>query len=127
MSLGIQHRVSFTGPVTGKAKRDLLFSADAFVLPSYSEGFPMSLLEALACQVPVVATQSCNFPEISTSGAGWECDATVESLGDALGEALRASDLERMQRGQAGRELIQNHYAWPGIVSALLQACAVYC
>jgi len=127
VSLGIQDRVLFTGQVTGRAKRDLLYSADLFVLPSYSEGFPMSLLEALACKVPVVATRACNFPQIPASGAGWECDATIESLGDALREGLRASDLERKQRGQIGRDLIQNHYAWPGVVSALLEACAVYC
>jgi glycosyltransferase involved in cell wall biosynthesis len=126
-ALGVQDRVLFTGPVTGAAKQTLLQSGDLFVLPSYSEGFPMGLLEALASRVPVVATRACNFSEISPAGAGWECDATVESLERALSEGLGASESERSERGQRGRELIERHYTWHKVVSALQQACAAYC
>jgi len=126
-SLGIEDRLRFTGPVTGQTKLDLLYSADLFVLPSLSEGFPMSLLEAMACQLPVVATQACNIPDIAVSGAGWECDTTPESLGSALRAALLASVPERKERGQRGRDLVQRQYNWSKIVPTLLQACAQHC
>ncbi|MBC8095552.1 MAG: glycosyltransferase [Akkermansiaceae bacterium] len=126
-SLGIENQVLFTGTVTGKTKSALFHSADLFVLPSYSEGMPMSLLEAMACRVPVVATRACNISDIAATGAGWECDAERDSLTVALREALTADPLERQQRGLQGRRLVENTYAWPAIANQLLQACAAHC
>lgn len=126
-SLNLCDNVVFTGPVTGQAKRALLYSADLFVLPSYSEGFPMSLLEAMACRVPVVATNSCNFPEILLAEAGWECQADFDSLLNTLTKALSASDTERRQRGENGRRLVNTSFAWPAIVNHLIEACAKHC
>jgi len=126
-SLGLQNRIVFTGPVTGRVKTHLLYSSDLFVLPSYSEGFSMSLLEAMACGLPVIATRACNFPDISRSHAGWECDSTLDSLGDTLKTALQALESERRLRGQNGRRLIETRYTWPTIINQLQQACATYC
>lgn len=123
----IEPQVRFTGAVTGQAKNVLLHSADLFVLPSYSEGFSMSLLEALACEVPVVATHACNFPDISAAEAGWECESTAESLTAALREAIREGESARRQRGQSGKALVRKGYSWPVILSRLLEACAAHC
>jgi glycosyltransferase involved in cell wall biosynthesis len=126
-SLALQNHVVFTGPVTGAAKNALLHSADLFVLPSFSEGFPMSLLEAMACEVPVVATHGCNFPEISRLQAGWECAPDVDALTITLQVALKSSASERRQRGLNGRRLVETGYTWPAIVKTLLSACADHC
>jgi glycosyltransferase involved in cell wall biosynthesis len=126
-SLGIADWICFTGTVTGPAKLALLRSADLFVLPSYSEGFPMSLLEAMACELPVVATGACNFPEISQAQAGWECEATIDSLAGALRTALDADASERKQRGRKGRQLVEHRYGWAAIVEQLLEACSAHC
>jgi len=126
-SLGIRDQLLFTGAVTAEPKKELLRSADLFVLPSRSEGFPMSLLEAMACSVPVIATSACNFPDITSAEAGWECEATMESLRQALAIARHAGEKERLQRGNNGRQLVARRYAWPSIISTLLQACSDYC
>jgi glycosyltransferase involved in cell wall biosynthesis len=126
-SLGIENQVLFTGLVRGEAKIRLLYSADLFVLPSFSEGFPMSVLEALACGLPVVATRESNVGDVMSCGAGWECDAGMDSLVGALGEALRASDSERRDRGVAGRRTVEERYRWRSIVERLDQACTAYC
>lgn len=126
-NLGLELEIRFTGAVTGQEKITLLHSADLFVLPSYSEGFSMGLLEAMACTVPVVATEACNFPEISSRQAGWECATGLASLMQALEAGLRAGNAERQERGGNGRRLIEQSYAWPALIKQLLDACAAHC
>jgi glycosyltransferase involved in cell wall biosynthesis len=126
-ALGIEREVLFTGTVTGDTKIALYYSADLFVLPSYSEGLPMSLLEAMACEIPVVATHNCNCPDIYPAGAGWGCDATLDSVAGALREAVRASEGERAQRGRAGRQLVRDSYTWEQTTTTILEACAAHC
>ena len=126
-SLGLLDQIVFTGPVSGATKVNLLYSADLFVLPSYSEGFSMSILEAMACCLPVLATHACNFPEISKTEAGWECNASAESLAQVLQSALSCSESERQARGAKGLQLVKSHYTWPTVIKTLEQACEKYC
>ncbi len=125
--LNLVDKIRFTGPVTGRAKIALLHSADLFVLPSYSEGFSMSLLEAMACKVPVMATQACNFPEVTARQAGWECRCSRDSVSETLNNALREDDLARQQRGSNGYRLVTERYSWSAIVSTILEACNSVC
>lgn len=65
-TLGLNGTVSFTGTRTDTS---LIYSAlDIFVLPSYQEGFPMVILEAMACGVPIVATTVGDIPEMIEHG-----------------------------------------------------------
>jgi glycosyltransferase involved in cell wall biosynthesis len=125
--LGIADRVIFTGLTQGEEKVRLLHTADLFVLPSFSEGLPMSVLEALACGVPVVATRESNVGDLMSDGAGWECSAAVDSLAEALGQALAATESERAERGSTGRRTIEARYGWPSVVKELERACVAYC
>jgi glycosyltransferase involved in cell wall biosynthesis len=63
-ALGIANRVVFVGPVFGNDKVKLLSGADVMVLPSYSEGLPYALLEAMAAGVPVIATPVGAIPDV---------------------------------------------------------------
>jgi glycosyltransferase involved in cell wall biosynthesis len=83
--------------VSGAEKHALLRTADLFVLPSYSEGFPMAVLEAAAHRIPVVQTDECNFPELAAAGGAWECRPELESVENTLRKALTAEDAERTE------------------------------
>lgn len=125
--LGLKESVSFPGAVTGSEKVLLIKSADLFALTSYSEGFPVAVLEAMACRVPVLLTDSCNFPELAAHGGGWESAAEPPRVLANLGAALTASDEERAQRGEIGRKLVEKRYTWPAIADTILNACEHYC
>ncbi len=66
--LGIADAVKFTGWVGPSGKRALLESAAVFALPSYDAGLPVSLLEAMAAGVPVVASAVGGIPEVVADG-----------------------------------------------------------
>ena len=55
--------ITLVGAAFGDEKERLLTEASAFILPSFSEGLPMSVLEAWAYALPVVITPHCNLPE----------------------------------------------------------------
>jgi glycosyltransferase involved in cell wall biosynthesis len=67
-ALGISQRVHFIAPVFGDAKVRLLGTADVALLPSYAEGLPYALLEAMAAGVPVIATAVGAIPDVVTEG-----------------------------------------------------------
>jgi glycosyltransferase involved in cell wall biosynthesis len=124
---GVQDSVVFTGTVREADKIALLRSADAFILPSRSEGFSVAVLEAMACRVPVAATRACNFPNLAVDGGGWLCDTTLGSVADVIGRVLASSDEERRDRGLAARRLVEQRYGWPRIARTILDACAAHC
>jgi glycosyltransferase involved in cell wall biosynthesis len=124
---GLESSTTLTGTVTGGAKLELLQKADVFILPSLSEGLPVSVLEAMACHVPVIATRESNIPELETEGGGWLCDACVESIQRALSLALRLSETEKKSRGQTARALVERRYTWPRIAATIRDACESHC
>jgi glycosyltransferase involved in cell wall biosynthesis len=64
----IAHLITFTGPVAGEDKVKLFHSADIFVLPSYNEGLPTVLLEALAAGLPIITTDVGAIKEVVVCG-----------------------------------------------------------
>lgn len=119
-SRGIGNAVTFVGPLFLEKKLILLRSSDIFVLPSYSEGFSMAILEALACELPVVITRRCNFPEVETFQAGMVVDTEVGALADATAHLMKMSSSQRESMGRAGRLLVETSYTWDRIADKMV-------
>lgn len=66
--LGLEERVSIPGEVPLDQVARYFADADVFLLPSYSEGFPLSLLEAMMAGLPIIATTVGAIPEVVTHG-----------------------------------------------------------
>ena len=67
-SLAITDRVHFAGSVNQDAIRDYYRNADAFVLPSFAEGVPVVLMEAMATELPCISTRIAGIPELIATG-----------------------------------------------------------
>jgi glycosyltransferase involved in cell wall biosynthesis len=111
-NLGLADSVTYLGHVAGERARQVWGAADAFVLPSYSEGFSMAVLEALACSLPCLITSACHFPELAAAGGGIEVAATAESITQGLRDLFERAPAERARLGQAGRRLVEQNYTW---------------
>jgi glycosyltransferase involved in cell wall biosynthesis len=113
--------VIFMGPAFGEEKEALLRSAEAFILPSFSEGLPMSVLEAWAYGLPVVMTPECNLPEGFVSQAALEIRNA--KMGNEKWDGLRAliemTDQERAVMGMRGRRLVEERFTWPKIAAQM--------
>ena len=77
--------VRFAGPVGPEKLRDLYHESDVFVFPSLADGFGLVILEALACGLPVIATDSTGAPDVLDDSCGRVVQAgNVEQLAEIL-------------------------------------------
>jgi poly(glycerol-phosphate) alpha-glucosyltransferase len=111
----------FLGPQFGADKAACYRSADAFVLPSFSEGLPMAILEAWAHAKPVLMTAECNLPEGFEREAAIRIEPNPRSITCGLKELFRSSESTRRSMGQGGQALVVERFAWPKIASEMKQ------
>lgn len=111
-SFGMANRVTYAGHVSGERARRVWARADAFVLPSYSEGFSMAILEALAARLPVVITTACHFPELQQAGGGIVVEPDEPGVIGGLRELLDRSEADRRAMADRGRSLVETRYTW---------------
>ncbi|MFP7674740.1 glycosyltransferase [Marivita sp. S0852] len=108
---GLQDRVTFLGYRSQAEVAEELAQADVFVLPSFAEGVPVVLMEAMAAQVPVVTTRIAGVPELVEDGVSGrvvppgDTDAFIAALEDMLRDAT-----QRQTFGAAGRRKVLQEY-----------------
>ena len=118
-SLGISGSVRFVGPQFGTEKIAALRFVDAFVLPSFSEGLPMAVLEAWSYGLPVLMTPHCHLPEGSAAGAALEAEPEAGSLIHALDSLCRMDPGDRRRMGERGRALVASRFTWTEVARHL--------
>ena len=118
---GVGNHVDFTGMLQGDLKWSAFAAAECFVLPSYSEGLSISVLEAMAVGLPVIVSEQCNLPEVAEFEAGWVIPATVESLQNALTAVLENSPKSNAAIGQRGRDFVSRRYNWAHVADQMVE------
>ena len=113
--LGLNDLVKFVGPLFNRLKRDAFSAADLFILPSYSEGAPMAILDALSAGVPVISTKASPWQDLSRYGCGWWVDISVNGICEALKHSVKLSKENLEEMGQRGKELVASKYAWSSL------------
>lgn len=109
---GLEKQVRITGWLSGAQVREEILAARALVLPSFSEGLPVVIMEAMALRRPILSTYIAGIPELVRHGEdGWLFPAgALEELAAAMAEclALPITELERMGE-QAHYRVVQRH------------------
>ena len=105
----LQNCVRLIGWQTSQEVREWLQKSRAFVLPSFAEGLPVSIMEAFAAGRPVVSTYIAGTPELVRPGEnGWLVPAgSSEALAAALKDVLQTSTDVLTNMGARGKQLVQ--------------------
>jgi poly(glycerol-phosphate) alpha-glucosyltransferase len=117
--LGLENSVRFIGFQDETAKQVTYQYVKGFILPSYSEGMPMTILEAWAHYLPVVMTKECNLPEGFTTQAAMEIKPDETDIAKRLNDLFSLSDRERTTMGNHGRHLVEEKFTWPIIATQM--------
>ncbi|HHI5408911.1 TPA: exopolysaccharide biosynthesis glycosyltransferase VpsI [Vibrio metoecus] len=118
--LGLRDSVHCLGWIAGKDKLDLLTKTDIYCLPSYNEGFPMGVIEAMSAEIPVVASRAGGIPDAITDNE----DGKLVDAGDVANLALALSDLieqrtENQRLAAAGKRKFTDNFSLQSVIPRL--------
>jgi glycosyltransferase involved in cell wall biosynthesis len=113
-------RIELTGPVPNVELPDWYRAADVFLMPSYEEGFPRVLLEAMATGLPIATTAAGGARDVVGPEYPYTVDvADTDRLVDALTKLCNTSIEERVSLGQRLRQRAEDVFATERVADAL--------
>ena len=118
---GIADKVFFVDHLGQEEVKQAYVDADVFVLPSYTENFGMTVVEAMACACPVVISDQVNiWREVKEEGAGLVVGLNPAEIADAIKRIL-ADKAASLEMGRRGRLAAERRYSWSQIVDQMIQ------
>lgn len=110
-ALGVSDWVRFAGPLNQHEVRELYARSDAFVLPSFAEGIPVVLMEAMSFGLPCLSTRTAGIPELIEDGVSGflVAPSDVEGLAERMGQLAIQPEL-CAKLGQTGRQVVLERY-----------------
>ncbi len=117
--LRIEDDVFFIGPQFHQDKDICFRCADAFILPSFSEGMPMAVLEAWSYGLPAIITKECNLPEGFEKNAAIQIEADPDNIASILNTLFEMQAVELKKIGGNGLELVKEKFTWSSIAAQM--------
>lgn len=107
----LESHIYFLGVRSREETKEILKDMDIFTLPSFAEGIPVSLMEAMSMEIPVVSTIINGIPELIQNGENGflVMPSDIEGLSNIF-EKLILDDVLRKNIGREGRKIIKNKY-----------------
>ena len=103
--------MKYIGSVYDEKKKELFNQCSFYILPSFSEGLPTSLLEAMSYGIVPVITEGCNLPDVFTQNLGVKINTDVNSILEAL-EATSIWDAQKVaDTGLRAKQFIKEHFS----------------
>jgi glycosyltransferase involved in cell wall biosynthesis len=123
---GVQGNVVLHGWQGNDRVKELLTQSRALLLPSFAEGLPVVIMEALALGRPVISTYIAGIPELVDEGCGWIVPAgSVDAMAEALRAAARATPGELEAKGREGRARVERQHDVHALARTLQQQFAM--
>lgn len=118
---GLNQLIDVPGWVSGDEKIRQLMSADIYLLPSYNEQMPMSILEAMSCELPIISTFVAGIPEMIEDGKNGILRKPGDKKGlfDALVELIEDEE-KRTLMGKKSLKIIKEKFDSDVIINQLL-------
>jgi glycosyltransferase involved in cell wall biosynthesis len=113
--------IAVRGPVYGVAKSKEYYMADAYVLPSHSENFAMTVAEALAHGLPCIVSKGAPWSGLEREDCGWWVQNDRESLVLSLRAMMNRTPIELEEMGMRGRRWIERDFGWQAIASQMAE------
>lgn len=109
-------RFNFLGPKFGEEKDAVIKQSHCFILPSFSEGQPVAVLEAMKAGTPVLINANCNMPDLSALNLTADCGVSVDEIKQALLWFLALSDSDRQAIRRSSFDYVFKHFAWSSVL-----------
>ena len=113
--------VVFVGPRFGIEMDQEYANCDCLVLPSYTENFGATVIDALARKVPCIASKNTPWKELDERGCGWWVENDPKQLAETILRMMSLGDLERAEMGGRGYALVVAKYTWIAVGAMLEQ------
>jgi len=117
------NHIKFLGNLDDADLFDLYCRSDALAFPSLYEGMPTVILEAMACRLPIIATDIGAVKTMVKSDNGFIIrPGKVADIVDALNKYLALGDADKQAMREASRKRVSKEFTWPLIADRTLQA-----
>ena len=104
--------IEYLGPVYGEEKETLLRNSHFYLLPSHSEGFPTSVLEAMLNGLVPLISSGCNFPDVFQENLGIKVKPEADSIQSAMDQVLSMDQASFEMQSTRARDYIENNYTY---------------
>ena len=118
--LGLGDSVEFPGPKFGDDLSAEYDNCDCLVLPSFTENFGATVVDAMAHGKPCIASTFTPWRELQDHGCGWWVSNEPKKLAAAIGEMMSLGDAKRREMGAKGRRLVEEKYSWDAVAHTMI-------
>ena len=125
--LELVYSVEFVGPKFGDDLSAEYDKCDCLVLPSFTENFGATIVDALAHGKPCIASTYTPWRELQDRGCGWWVSNEPKQLAGAIGEMMSLDDAMRRDMGAKGRRLVEEKYTWKAVAETMISKYKEIC
>lgn len=122
--LGLCDSVEFAGPKFGDELSSEYGNCDCLALPSFTENFGATVVDALAHGKPCIASVFTPWKELVDFNCGWWVSNEPQPLANALSEAMSLDDASLCAMGEHGQHLVNEKYTWRAVAETMLAGYA---